>query len=80
MAKDVLIRGRTRTPVGECGRALRDLSTIGLGPITARVALERTKVSPNLVDRTVMASAFRTPGASRSAPLTPYPQPPRYVW
>src|SRR5215216_1647697 len=62
MAKDVLILNGARTPMGEYGGALRDLSAIELGAIAARAALERSNVSPDAIDHTVMGNAMQTSG------------------
>ncbi|MEK6302514.1 MAG: acetyl-CoA C-acetyltransferase [Acidobacteriota bacterium] len=62
MAKDVLILGGARTPMGEYGGALRDLSAIELGAIAARGALERSGVSPEAIDHTVIGNALQTSG------------------
>jgi acetyl-CoA acetyltransferase family protein len=62
MAKDILILGGARTPMGEYGGALRDLSAIELGAIAARAALRRSNVSPDAVDHTVIGNALQTSG------------------
>lgn len=62
MQKDVLILGGARTPMGEYGGALRDLSAIELGAMAARSALERSNVAPDQVDHTVMGNALQTSG------------------
>ncbi|MFP5260298.1 MAG: acetyl-CoA C-acetyltransferase [Blastocatellia bacterium] len=62
MAKDILILGGARTPMGEYGGALRDLSAIELGAIAARAALKRSNVSPGAVDHTVIGNALQTSG------------------
>ena len=62
MAKDILILSGARTPMGEYGGALRDLSAIELGAVAARAALERARVAPELVDHTVIGNALQTSG------------------
>ena len=62
MAKDVLILGGARTPMGEYGGALRDLSAIELGAIAARAAIERSNISPDQIDHTVVGNAMQTSG------------------
>ncbi|MFY9609314.1 MAG: acetyl-CoA C-acetyltransferase [Blastocatellia bacterium] len=62
MNKNVLILGGARTPMGEYGGALRDLSAIDLGAIAARGALERARVSPEAIDHTVIGNALQTSG------------------
>lgn len=62
MTKDVLILGGCRTPMAEYGGALRDLSAIQLGAIAASAAVDRSRVSPELIDHTVIGNALQTSG------------------
>ncbi|HYV03213.1 MAG TPA: acetyl-CoA C-acyltransferase, partial [Blastocatellia bacterium] len=62
MSNNVLILGGARTPMGEYGGALRDLSAIELGAIAARGALERSGVAPEAIDHTVIGNALQTSG------------------
>ncbi|HEX5735141.1 MAG TPA: acetyl-CoA C-acetyltransferase [Blastocatellia bacterium] len=62
MAKDVLILSGARTPMGEYGGALKDLSAIELGTIAARAAIERGGISPDQIDHTVVGNAMQTSG------------------
>jgi acetyl-CoA acetyltransferase family protein len=62
MAKDIFILGGARTPMGEYGGALRDLSAIELGAIAARAALERSRVAPEQIDHAVIGNALQTSG------------------
>jgi acetyl-CoA acetyltransferase family protein len=62
MAKDILILGGARTPMGEYGGALRDFSAIELGAIAARAALDRSNVAPDAIDHTVVGNAMQTSG------------------
>ncbi|MFL6275718.1 MAG: acetyl-CoA C-acetyltransferase [Blastocatellia bacterium] len=62
MAKDILILGGARTPMGEYGGALRDLSAIELGAIAARAAIERSGTSPEQIDHAVIGNALQTSG------------------
>ena len=62
MSRDVFILGGKRTPMGEYVGALKDISAIDLGAITARAALEATKVAPEEIDHTVMGNALQTSG------------------
>ncbi|HKG21900.1 MAG TPA: acetyl-CoA C-acetyltransferase [Blastocatellia bacterium] len=62
MAKDILILSGARTPMGEYGGALRDLSAIELGAIAARAALDRGNVAGELIDHTVIGNALQTSG------------------
>jgi acetyl-CoA acetyltransferase family protein len=62
MAKEILILGGARTPMGEYGGALRELSAIELGAVAARAAIERSRVAPDAVDHTVIGNALQTSG------------------
>src|SRR5688572_8316611 len=62
MAKDVLILSGARTPMGEYGGALEDLSAIERGAIAARAAIERGRISPDQIDHTVVGNAMQTSG------------------
>jgi acetyl-CoA acetyltransferase family protein len=62
MAKEVLILGGARTPMAEYGGALKDFTAIELGAIATRAALERTNISPDAVDHTVIGNAMQTSG------------------
>src|SRR5690349_3874201 len=62
MTKDILILGGARTPMGEYGGELRDLSAIELGAIAARAALERSSVAAEQIDHTVIGNALQTSG------------------
>ncbi|HJQ25820.1 MAG TPA: acetyl-CoA C-acetyltransferase [Blastocatellia bacterium] len=62
MTKEIFILGGARTPMGEYGGALRDLSAIELGAIAARAALERSGVAPEQIDHAVIGNALQTSG------------------
>jgi len=62
MARDVFVLGGKRTPMGEYVGALKDVSAIELGAISARAALETTGVAPDEIDHTVFGNALQTSG------------------
>jgi acetyl-CoA acetyltransferase family protein len=62
MSKEVFILGGARTPMGEYGGALRDLSAIELGAVAARAAIERSGIAPEAIDHTVIGNALQTSG------------------
>ena len=62
MSKDVFILGGARTPMGEYGGALRDLSANELGAIAARAAIERSRIAPEAIDHAVIGNALQTSG------------------
>ena len=62
MTREILILGGARTPMGEYGGELRELSAIELGAIAARAALERSQVAAEQIDHTVIGNALQTSG------------------
>src|SRR5882762_181581 len=62
MTREVFILGGKRTPMGEYVGALKDVSAIELGAISARAALETTGVAPDEIDHTVFGNALQTSG------------------
>jgi acetyl-CoA acetyltransferase family protein len=62
MSRDVFILGGKRTPMGQYVGALKDISAIDLGAVSARGALEATNVSPEEIDHTIIGNALQTSG------------------
>jgi acetyl-CoA acetyltransferase family protein len=62
MQKSVVIAGGARTPFGEFGGGLRDVSAIDLGVIVSRAALERSGIQPDEVDHTSFGNVMQTSG------------------
>jgi acetyl-CoA acetyltransferase family protein len=62
MTKEIFILGGARTPMGEYGGELRELSAIELGAIAARAALERSQIAAEQIDHTVIGNALQTSG------------------
>jgi acetyl-CoA acetyltransferase family protein len=60
MSKKVVLTDGARTPFGEFGGSLRDLSAIDLGVLVARAALERSGVAPESVDHTSFGNVMQT--------------------
>jgi acetyl-CoA acetyltransferase family protein len=60
MSKEILILGGARTPMGEYGGPLRDLTANELGAIAARAAIERSQIAAEAIDHTVMGNAMQT--------------------
>jgi acetyl-CoA acetyltransferase family protein len=57
---DIYILGGARTPMAEYNGKLRDLSALDLGAIAARAAMDRTGVSPAIVDHVVFGNVLQT--------------------
>ncbi len=60
MAIDILICEGARTPFGEFGKSLKDISAIDLGVIAAQEALKRNGLSPEKIDHVVLGNAMQT--------------------
>ncbi|MCJ7734352.1 MAG: thiolase family protein [Anaerolineales bacterium] len=54
---DVAIVSAVRTPIGNFGGALKDVSAAQLGEVVAREAIKRAKLSPEMVDETIFGCA-----------------------
>ncbi len=60
MDKPVYILGGARTPMAEYTGKLKELSALELGAIAARAAMERTGVTPAMVDHVVIGNVMQT--------------------
>ncbi len=58
--KNLVLLGGARTPMAEFGGSFAEVSAIELGAAAARAALERTVVSPEQIDHTVVGNALQT--------------------
>lgn len=56
-ARDVVILGAARTPIGRYGGALKDVHPAELGAVAARAALERAGISADEVDEVIIGHA-----------------------
>ncbi len=59
MARDVVIVGAARTPIGAFQGALSSLTAPQLGAVAIKAALERSGVSPAAVDQVVMGNVLQ---------------------
>lgn len=60
--KEVFILSGARTPMGEYGGALRDLSAIELAAIASRAAVDRSGLPVDAIEHTVIGNALQTSG------------------
>jgi acetyl-CoA acetyltransferase family protein len=60
MSKAIFILGGARTPMAEYNGKLRDISSIDLGAIAARAAMERTHVPADAIDHVVFGNVLQT--------------------
>ena len=65
--KEVVIIDGVRTPIGNFGGALKDISAHKLGEITVRELLKRTGLDPNLVDHVIFGSVGQYSDATNVA-------------
>jgi acetyl-CoA C-acetyltransferase len=56
-ARDVVILGAARTPIGRYGGAFKDIHPAELGAIATRAALERAGIPPDEVDEVIIGHA-----------------------
>ncbi len=54
---EVAIISAVRTPIGNFGGALKDISAVQLGKIVSREAIKRANISPEMVDEIIFGSA-----------------------
>lgn len=67
--KNIAIVGAARTPIGSFGGCFKSLSSVDLGTVAVKAALERSKVSPEAVQEMIMGSIFQAgvgPNPARS--------------
>ena len=67
MAKEIVIIDGVRTPIGNFGGALKDVTAHKLGEIAVRELLKRTNLDPNLVDHVVYGSVGQYSDATNVA-------------
>lgn len=60
MSKPVFVCEGARTPFGEFGQSLKDITAIDLGVIAAKAAMRRAGIQPEQVDHVVMGNATQT--------------------
>ena len=60
MSTDIYILGGARTPMAEYTGKLKDFSALELGAIAARAAMDRTAVSPEMIDHVVFGNVLQT--------------------
>src|SRR5512134_3919233 len=60
--KEIVISAAKRTPMGEYGGALRDLTALELGSIAAKAAIQQSGVSPEQIQHAVFGNALQTSG------------------
>ncbi len=60
--KEIVIVAGKRTPMGEYGGALRDLSALELGASASRAAIEQSGFAPKEFDHAIFGNALQTSG------------------
>jgi acetyl-CoA C-acetyltransferase len=66
-ARDVVILGAARTPIGRHGGSLKDVHPAELGAVATRAALERAGVATDEVDEVIMGHARQAGSGPNSA-------------
>lgn len=54
--REVVIVGAARTPVGNFGGAFKNVSSVDLGVVAAKAAINRAGISPDLVDEVIIGN------------------------
>jgi acetyl-CoA C-acetyltransferase len=67
MTKEIVIVDGVRTPIGNFGGALKDVTAHKLGEIVVRELMKRTNLDPNLVDEVVYGSVGQYSDATNVA-------------
>ncbi len=60
LKKEIVILGGARTPMGEYGGVLKNMTANELGAIAAAEALRRSGIAPDEIDHTVIGNALQT--------------------
>ena len=60
--KEILIVSARRTPMGEYGGALRDMSALELGALASKAAISQSKFDAKDFDHAVFGNAMQTTG------------------
>jgi acetyl-CoA acetyltransferase family protein len=60
MKKEIVFLGGARTPMGEYGGLLKDMTANELGAVAAAEAMRRSGVEPDQIDHTVIGNALQT--------------------
>src|SRR5262252_2645777 len=60
--KDIVIVAGKRTPMGEYGGVLRDLTALELGAIAGKAAIEQSNIEPGEFDHAIFGNALQTSG------------------
>ncbi|MBC5823476.1 MAG: acetyl-CoA C-acetyltransferase [Candidatus Eremiobacteraeota bacterium] len=60
MGKDIVIVDGARTPFGNFGGALRDVSAIDLAVVAGRAAMKRSGVAPEKIDHVIFGNVMHT--------------------
>lgn len=56
--REVVIVGAVRTPIGKFGGSLAKLSAVELGVVTAKAAIERAGIKPELIDEVLIGNVL----------------------
>ena len=68
--REVVIVSGARTPVGRFGGSFKDVSAPDLGAAAIKAALDRSGISPDMVDEVVIGNAVQAAEAGYAARLS----------
>ncbi|GAX07638.1 acetyl-CoA acetyltransferase [Secundilactobacillus silagincola] len=57
--KEVVILSAVRTPIGKMGRQLAKYSSVQLGTLAARAAIQQAKIQPEIIDQTIIGNVLQ---------------------
>src|SRR5580765_256351 len=60
--KEIVITAGKRTPMGEYGGALRDVSAIDLAAVASKAAISQSRFEPGEFDHAIFGNALQTSG------------------
>ncbi len=57
--KEVVILSAVRTPIGKMGRQLAKYSSVQLGTLAAKAAIQQAKIQPEIIDQTIIGNVLQ---------------------
>lgn len=57
--KEVVILSAVRTPIGKMGRQLAKYSSVQLGTLAAKAAIQQAKIQPEIIDQTIVGNVLQ---------------------
>lgn len=57
--KEVVILSAVRTPIGKMGRQLANYSSVQLGTLAAKAAIQQAQIQPDIIDQTIIGNVLQ---------------------